>query len=187
MARSIALCCATEYENPVVKYERLQLERTLSEAEGYMELGMPEFAVAGLQRRGKLVHASARGCYLMGEALRDLGRYREAIYPLRRSVDLMPDDVRAWLALGWCYKRTGHLERAIEALEQALDFDPAEAVLHYNLACYWSLAHNRGRALDYLARALDMDSNFRDLVNEESDFDPLRSDPGFKMLTSVVV
>ena len=80
-------------------YERLQLERTLNEAEGYMELGLAEFAVATLQRRGKLVHSSARGCYLMGEALRDMGRYREAIYPLRRSVDLIPDDVRAWLAL----------------------------------------------------------------------------------------
>jgi Flp pilus assembly protein TadD len=123
----------------------------------------------------------------MGEALRELGRYREAIYPLRRSAELMPDDIRVWLSLGWCYKRTGHLDRAIEALEQALDFDPAEAVLHYNLACYWSLAHDRGRALDYLARALDMDSNFRDLVPEEPDFDPLRSDPGFKLLTSVVV
>ena len=163
------------------------LERVLTEAEGYLELGMKEHALAALQRRGKTVHASGRGCYLLGETLRELARYDEAIYPLRRSATLIPDDVHVWLALGWCYKRTGAVGLAIDALQEALSYEPGEAILHYNLACYWSLAGDRSHALDHLAKSLHIDGNYRDLIADEPDFDPLRDDHGFQLLTSLIV
>jgi tetratricopeptide (TPR) repeat protein len=158
------------------------IQRTICEAEGYLELGMMEHALGALQRRGKLVHGSGRACYLMGESLRELERYREAIVPLRRCAELMPDDIHVALALAWCYKRLGKLDQAIDQLERAVRVDPGEAILHYNLACYWSLARNRMLALSYLARALEIDGNFRDLVPDEPDFGPLRHDPTFKLV-----
>jgi tetratricopeptide (TPR) repeat protein len=170
-----------------VSRNRLLLERTIGEAEGYLELGMVEHALHALQRRGKLVHGNGRACFLLGEALRELECYHEALFPLERSADLIPDDIHAWLALGWCYKRTGQLAKAITSLERAVKIDPSEAILHYNLACYWSLARNRTLALRYLAHALDIDGNFRDLAQEEPDFDLLRQDPQFKMLTDMMV
>jgi Flp pilus assembly protein TadD len=165
---------------------RVQLQRTCLEAEGYLELAMPQQALRALQRRGHLVHGDARGCYLLGETLREMHRYREAVFPLRRCLDLLPDDVHVAMALSWCYKRIGRLEEAITTLEHAVDVDPGEAVLHYNLACYWSLAHNRRRALQHLAHALDIDGNFRDLVSDEPDFDPIRDDPLFQSLTAAL-
>jgi tetratricopeptide (TPR) repeat protein len=165
---------------------RVQLQRICLEAEGYLELSMPEHALRTLQRRGQLVHGDARGCYLLGEALRELQRYREAVYPLRRSLDLIPDDTRVCLALGWCYKRTGRLDDAIAVLDQAVRIEPGDALLHYNLACYWSLAHNRRRALQHLANALDIDGNFRAMVSDEPDFDPIRNDPLFQSLTAAI-
>lgn len=170
----------------VASLDREQLDRTLQEAEGYLELGMTEHALTALQKRGKLVHGSGRGCYLLGETLRELSRYREALFPLRRSATLLPDDVHVWLALGWCYKRTGQLHEAIHSLERALDYEPGEAILHYNLACYWALEGDRSHALDHLTRALHIDGNYRDLVYDEPDFDLLRDDPGFQLLTSVI-
>jgi tetratricopeptide (TPR) repeat protein len=170
-----------------VSRDRILIERTVREAEGYLELGMTVQALHAMQRRGKLVHGNARACYLMGEALRHLERYREALIVLERSSDLVPDDIHVWLALGWCYKRTGQLHRAIEALERALDIDPSEAILHYNLACYWSLARNRMLALSYLSHALDIDGNFRDLVLDEPDFELLHDDPAFKLIAGVIV
>jgi len=165
---------------------RHQLSRACQEAEGYLELAMPEHAIRSLQRRGQLVHGDARGCYLLGESLRQLHRYREAIAPLRRSLDLIPDDTHVCLALGWCYKRIGCLDDAIGALEQAVRVEPGDAILHYNLACYCSLARNRRRALQHLANALEIDGNFRDLVVDEQDFDPIRHDPLFQSLTGAV-
>jgi len=169
-----------------VTRNRILLGRAIDEAEGYTDLGMLEHALRALQRRGALVHGNGRACYLLGQALRELARYEEALLPLERSADLMPDDIHVLLALGWCYKRTGQLGKAIEALEKAVRIDSSEAVLHYNLACYWSLARNRTLALRYLARALEIDSNFRDMIPVETDFDALRHDPDFIALTSVV-
>jgi tetratricopeptide (TPR) repeat protein len=154
----------------------------MEEAEGYIDLGMREHALRALQKRGALVHGNGRACYLLGEALRELARYEEALLPLQRSADLLPDDIHVLLAMGWCYKRTGQLGKAIEALEKASRIDPGEAVLHYNLACYWSLARNRTLALRCLGRALEIDSNFRDMVPDEPDFNALRHDPAFIQL-----
>ncbi len=165
---------------------RERIRRVRREAEGYLELGMPEHALRSLQCRGKLIHGDARGCYLLGESLRAINRYREAIYPLRRSLELIPDDIHTWMALAWCYKRVGRIERAITSLERAIDIEPGEAILHYNLACYWSLAHNPHQALRYLSNALDIDGNFRDFVSDEPDFDPLRGNPQFQDLTSLM-
>ena len=148
---------------------------------------MIEHALRSLQHRGALVHGNGRACYMLGETLRELARYEEALLPLERSADLVPDDIHVLLALGWCYKRTGQLAKAIDALERAVKVDPGEAVLHYNLACYWSLARNRTLALKYLSQAMEIDSNIRDLVPDEADFNPLRHDPDFRQLTGVGV
>jgi tetratricopeptide (TPR) repeat protein len=170
----------------MVQLLKERLQRTRREAEGYLELGMPSHALRSLQRQGKVVHGDGRGCYLLGESLRELDRYREAIFPFRRSLELIPDDIHVWMALGWCYKRVGDLLKAIDALEHAVDIEPGEAVLHYNLACYWSLARDRRHALRSLAKALSIDGNFRDFIDDEPDFDPLRNDPLFINLVGVM-
>lgn len=164
-----------------------RIARSIREAEGYLELGLPVQAARCLKRRASLIEGSGRANYLLGEALREAERYHEASAPLERAVELMPDDIHVHLALAWCYKRTGRLLSAIQTLEQAVDSDPQEAILHYNLACYWTLASNRRRALHCLSQALDLDGNYLDLVPYESDFDMLRDDPDFQTLTSLIV
>jgi tetratricopeptide (TPR) repeat protein len=185
--RLTALITRTIRITSAVSRNRILLQRTVQEAEGYIELGMMEHALRTLQRRGALVHGNGRACYILGEALRELARYEEALMPLERSADLLPDDIHVLLALGWCYKRTGQLGKAITALERAVEIDAGEGVLHYNLACYWSLARNRSLAIKYLSSALEIDTNLRDLIPDETDFNFLRDDPEFQLLTSVVV
>jgi len=111
-----------------------------------------------------------------------MDRCFEAMVPLERAAKAAPEDLRVRMALGWCYKRTGRLDLAIETLEQAMANDPHEAVLRYNLACYLSLAGQKCRALRYLAEALAMEPQFRELIDDEADFNPLRSDPEFQAL-----
>jgi Flp pilus assembly protein TadD len=187
----------------VARYEQSRRQQLLSEAEGYLDL------CAGLS--GKEAHAAARDrlatralqvldklaqetswrrghvLFLRGQALRSMERYKEAVAPLTQSSQLDPDNLHVWLALGWCYKREDRLDLAIQSLEEALALEPDEAIVHYNLACYWSLANNPMLAVAYLARAFDIDSNYRDLVGDESDFDPIRSHPDFLALTTVIV
>jgi tetratricopeptide (TPR) repeat protein len=165
---------------------RIRLRQIIREAEGYLELGMPRHALETLDRLPPPGTFRAHALYLRGEALRALDQYEEAIGPLAAAAELAPGNIHIWLALGWCHKRTGRLDLAIKALESARDAEPDEALIQYNLACYWSLAGGKRRALDYLARAFTLDGRFRDMVHEERDFDPIRSDPEFQALAAVI-
>jgi len=156
------------------------------QAEGYLELGMPEQALQTLGRLGDPAAFSSYALYLWGEGLRTMHRYFEALLPLERAAKAAPNDIRIRIALGWCYKRTGQLDLAITALEQALIVEPELALLRYNLACYLSLAGQKRRALRYLSQALTLDPAYRELAEAESDFDPLRADPAFRALCGTV-
>lgn len=166
---------------------RVRLKHLERQAEGYLELGMPQHALDVLGKLGDSVEFGPRALYLMGEALRAQSRYVEALEPLSRAAQSLPGDVPLCLALGWCHKRTGRLDLAIAAMEQGLEVGPEEAILHYNLACYLSLAHQKEQALVHLSKALAIDPHYRNLIEAESDFDPIRSDPEFLALTSINV
>ncbi len=156
------------------------------EIEGYLELDMPEQALAALARLGDPTGFTPHLLYLWGEALRAMERYDEALLPLGQAADALPEDIRIRLAMAWCYKRTGRIDRAIGALEQALAVEPGEALLRYNLACYWSLVGNREQALYYLSDALAIEPRYRCMIDDEPDFDLLRSDPEFRTLCAEI-
>ena len=99
--------------------------RIRREAEGYLELGMPQHALQALGRLGNPAGFGVEALYLWGEGLRAMRRYFEALLPLERAARLAPEDIRVRLALGWCYKRTGRLDLAIDSLEKALRSGPA--------------------------------------------------------------
>ena len=173
---------------------RTQNEQILQQAEGYLELDMPEHALTALDRLAQRASIEAgesslasHAWYLRGEALRCMDRYDEALGALEKAARFAPENSHVHLARGWCYKRTGQLQRAIDSLEQALQNDPDDALVVFNLSCYWSLAGQKGLALSFLARALEIDPSYRDRIEDERDFDPIRSDRGFQSLTTVIV
>ena len=165
---------------------RIQLRRAIEEAEGYLELGMREAVFSALERRHSLVQSNGRACYLLGETLRELLATKR---PYCRWSEA-PTWCRTIFTSGWRWlvlqadRQTRQSDRSVE---HAVEVDPGEAIIHYNLACYWSLARNRVLALRYLSHALEMDANFRDMVLDEPDFQPLRHDPEFLQLTGLGV
>jgi Flp pilus assembly protein TadD len=166
---------------------RIRSQRLLREAEGYLELGLAHSALDSLSRMRDPGSFLGHQCYLRGEALRSLKRYGEASGVLEQASDLIPSNIHVWLALGWCLKRSGQIDKAIAALEHAREVDPAEALIHYNLACYQSLAGYRHDAVMNLSRAIELKPDFRDMIGNESDFDPIRSDPEFQAITNIIV
>lgn len=144
-------------------------------------------ALETLGRLEEKTRKSAVGLYLEGQAFRVMEQYSDAAASLEKSRELDPENIHTLLALGWCYKRLDKIDLAIQSLEAALAACPDEAIIHYNLACYWSLAKNVPLALVYLSQSFDLDPDYRDMVAEEPDFDPLRDHPEFLQLTSVIV
>lgn len=183
-------------------YQRVRRKQLLREAEGYLDLATlfsDRWPLSSTLRDGLAQRTldtldslqSTSGCkaviaYLQGQALRLMERHQEAIYALEKSAELDPSNIHIWLALGWCYKRTGRLDLAIQSLEEAMSIDANQAIVYYNLACYWALASHAQHSLTYLTRAFQMDPTYRGLVAEERDFDPIRDDPRFQVLTATV-
>lgn len=183
--------------------DRTRRQQLLREAEGYLDLAtafsdrwgikpalrdrLAERALDQLRQAESIRGGSFDVYYLQGEALRTMERYAEALAPLEAARREDGTNIHVHLALAWCYKRTSRLDLSIETLEEALAVDPTEAILYYNLACYWALAGNARHAVGYLSEAFELDSEYRDLVGVEKDFDPIRNDPAFLALTSVIV
>jgi Flp pilus assembly protein TadD len=161
---------------------RIRRSKIQREAEGYLELGMPQHALQALGRLGDPTGFEVEALYLWGEGLREMDRFFEALVPLERAAKMAPADIRVRIALGWCYKRIGRLDLAIHSLDQALAVEPEEPLLRYNLACYLSLSGQKRRALRFLSQALSANSIYRKMAQSESDFDPIRSDPEFQAI-----
>jgi tetratricopeptide (TPR) repeat protein len=186
----------------VVDYDRIKRQQLLREAEGYLdlvtscadELSLQSTLRDRLAQRALTILESiqAEGLdqeelfYLRGQAYRVMDRHDEAIPWLEEATEIDPKNIHTWLALGWCQKRSGRLDLAIQSLEAALSVAPDHAIIYYNLACYWSLANNPKLAIAYLTQAFDLDPSYRDLVDNETDFDTLRDHPSFRELTSMI-
>lgn len=178
-------------------------QQLLREAEGYLDLisaladhyqlrtenveRLARRALATLDRIIDHTDRRSRWLHLRGLALKALGRYREAIVDLEEATELDPYNLHLWLDLGYCHRRGDRLDLAIQALEEALMIDGCDAIVHYNLACYWSLANSPKLAVAYLTRAVEIDSNYRDRIADERDFDPIRGHSAFAQLTRIVI
>jgi len=165
---------------------RSRRDKLLEAADGYLDLGMPEHALRSLREIDDPDRNLFAANSLRGRALRDLKRFDEALDAYGRAFAENPDDVDLLMGMAWCYKRIGQLPKAISAMEQAYHVAPKEAVILYNLSCYWSLSGNKTQALSWLGRALRMDQALRKLIDDESDFDPLRHDPDFRLILEAI-
>ena len=185
------------------KFSIIRRQQLLREAEGYVDLILA-LSDRWPPRKANRVRVAQRAldileeleacrwrkgevAFLKGLALKSMDRFADAVPPLQMAALLDSDNYRILLALAWCQKRCGRLDQAIRALEQGLAIDGEQPILHYNLACYWSLADRPTRALKYLAQALDMEPDYRPLIADERDFDPIRDNPEFQTLISVNV
>ena len=76
----------------------------------------------------------------------------------------------------------GDYARAAERGRELLADDPPYADLFYNVACCESLAGQNDQAIAHLRRAIELSERTRSLLEDDSDLDSIRQDPGFKEL-----
>ncbi len=77
------------------------------------------------------------------------------------------------------YFGTGEFDKAVEELEQIHREDPEDPGVLYNLACAESMSGKGDQAVEHLSRAIELDASFGELAGKDSDFDPIRNDPGY--------
>ena len=95
---------------------------------------------------------------------------------------------KAYEAVGWevwaplqPLYQAGRYDEVVDRGREAIESGPYAAPL-YNLACCESLAGRSADAVEHLRRAIELSERFRSYAKEDSDFDPIREEPGFKQL-----
>jgi hypothetical protein len=87
-----------------------------------------------------------------------------------------------WAPLNPLY-REGRYAEAADRGHELLERHPEYPVVAYNVACCESLAGRRADAVEHLRLAIERGGErWRSLAAEDSDFDAIRDDPGFRQL-----
>ncbi len=102
--------------------------RHLIAAEGYLELDLPNRALAELEcipRNEDTTEIQPFVYYLTGESLKDLERFHEAIDPLHEAARTMPAPFNrnVWTSLGECFRQDGQTVMA-EVAEMFAEMSP---------------------------------------------------------------
>ena len=95
--------------------------RRLREATGFMELGLPQYALERLDGLGDPGPLAAPVELIRGEALKKQHRYRDAAVSLARAAANVPApfDKPVMLSLSACYHQAGDHVGAVNALASA--------------------------------------------------------------------
>jgi tetratricopeptide (TPR) repeat protein len=88
-----------------------------------------------------------------------------------------------WAPLNPLYE-AGRYAEAADRGGELLEEYPDYAGVFYNVACCESLAGRATDAIDHLRRATELSERFRVLARDDSDFDPIRDEPGFEELVA---
>lgn len=99
--------------------------RRLAAAEGYLELGLPNYALNELNCVSDAGPFAPIAELFRGEALQAQEKYADAIAPLNRAAQMFPApfNQRALLALSNCYRHDGQT-RLAEETAAAVEFPP---------------------------------------------------------------
>lgn len=162
-----------------------RLGRTLTQAEGYLDLELHDMALKQLATVPVEFQQQHVVVTLTAEALRAGGRFQEALPLYELLTRRKSADVGDFVGLGWCLKRMGKLRGASAAMKAGLDRHPASALLHYNLACYRSLQKLHRWAYESLDRAFELEPGFSELAPHESDFDAIKDKAAFQKLVEL--
>ncbi|MGZ4308048.1 MAG: TPR end-of-group domain-containing protein [Gaiellaceae bacterium] len=86
-----------------------------------------------------------------------------------------------WAPLNAAFQ-AGNYEEAADRGRVVAEANPEYPGLLYNVACAESLAGRKEDAIGHLRQSLELSPRFREMAKEDSDFEPIRDEPGFKEL-----
>jgi len=93
-----------------------------------------------------------------------------------------PKNAEEWYERAYDLYQNDRYQLAAEAFRRAADEGHRADVALYNAACSWALLGNADRSLVELDAALRAGWDDLDKIAEDSDFDPIRSDPRFERM-----
>ncbi|HST22961.1 MAG TPA: tetratricopeptide repeat protein [Blastocatellia bacterium] len=122
---------------------------------------------ANSQSLDKPIHASAR---------------KTDQHKIKEVGDNDSRDGQYWFNRGYEFHQSDRYQQAIEAFAHSIDLGYRQATAMYNIACGFALLNDKENALTWLERAMSLGFDRSDLLRNDSDLDPIRSDTRFQQL-----
>jgi tetratricopeptide (TPR) repeat protein len=122
----------------------------------------------------------------IGEHEKELAARQELLRRVERRLIIDPHDARAmYIGAESLVVTGGDEKRADEWIQRALAEDPEDQVALYSASCYYSVKRDKDKALELLDKLTSgRHGVFRDWVDNDPDFDFIRSDPRFQEVMS---
>jgi tetratricopeptide (TPR) repeat protein len=121
---------------------------------GFLELGMPEDALAELD---ELPVSNSIALHLRVDALFRLKDWHGAAAICLPMTEEEPSDPGWWIQAAYAQRRARSIEEAEMVLLAGLTRHPANGLILYNLACYACMQDRTDEARDYFHRAAATD------------------------------
>lgn len=110
------------------------------------------------------------------------GDYEAAIQAGLKAIDLMPVNPDAWARLADVFALTGDWEDALAAAQRQFELAPARPDGLYKAAVAHVKLDDTQGAIRALEAALSQQRSLRDRLLTDPAFDPIREEPGFRLL-----
>jgi serine/threonine protein kinase/Tfp pilus assembly protein PilF len=191
-ARGLALTLRKEYDEAETEFETaIRLNPKLFEAYYFfararLAQGRYAEAAALFEQASQVRPEDFQAPLIVAQVYNSLGRpaeaeaaYRKGIQLVEQHLALNPDESRALVLGAGAHVQLGNPERGLELARQATALDPDDSGVLYNVACVLALAGDLERSLATLERAIQNGFGHRAWMENDSDFDALRTDPRF--------
>ena len=143
-----------------------KLERHLTVATGYLELGMPRDADAELRQLNVTQRKDWRVLALRVAICQELGSWDQMLDISRYLACVQPDESQWVICTAHAMRKVHSLEAARETLLRAKRSFPEEAAILYHLACYEAQLGDLEKARVYLRSAIKISPAHRALARK---------------------
>lgn len=151
-------------------------ERALLAAQGYLELGMAEEALAELSSVSAPESTDPDVVELRLHVLMQVKRWDEALAAAEELLRISPSALPAYIHGAFALhelRRTAEARDLLLKGPESLRNDPT---FHYNIGCYEAVLGNREAALLSLRKSFDLDAAYRDFARRDPDLALVKED-----------
>jgi len=144
-------------------------QRILTEAVGYLELGMLQESWDSLEEIPAEQRHLPSVLQVRLEIYRRMEKYEGMATIAEHLTKALPEDSQNWISLAYAQRRYIDLQTAEKTLLEAQKRFPEEATIPFNLACYACQQGRLDEAREKLAKAIEMEPSFKKAAIEDED------------------
>jgi predicted Zn-dependent protease len=155
---------------------RMEDQKTLERAIGYLELGMADEAEKELEEISPEQAQRPEIVALRLDLAMKMAKWKQARQFAQHLTELQPNEPQWIISLAFAVRRMENVRSAREILSQARSRFPAEALIPYNLACYACQLNEIDVARELLRQAFLLDGKLRKTAFDDEDLLQLRAE-----------